>query len=305
VAAAFRSAALAPAIEDLATKIVVAIRDAALRAGVAAAAAAEQLPVLDLADGPRVLDGGGRIVLVVDLDQGDDTLEQLRKRVDSDAWSALAVLAVTRTLRGLSTAAASVTDWLVWPTSAGHVRTKLRAAVLRRACRWQAAPLPPDEDRRLEALRRVGVLDTGPEDRFDRFTEEACLALGTPIAMITLVDAERQWFKSHRGLDFSESPRDQSLCAHAILEPDVLQVPDLLEDPRFADNPAVLGTHSRFYAGAPIALDDGSRVGTICVVDHRPRLLDDAEVAVLRRLARAVALELQAGPPGPASPTSR
>jgi GAF domain-containing protein len=114
-----------------------------------------------------------------------------------------------------------------------------------------------------------------------------------PIAMITLVDAERQWFKSRHGVAFAESERDQSVCAHAILGADVLQIPDLLADSRFADNPAIVATDARFYAGAPIALDDGSRVGTLCVVDHRPRLLDDDQLAELRRLADQVAAELQ------------
>jgi GAF domain-containing protein len=111
--------------------------------------------------------------------------------------------------------------------------------------------------------------------------------------MITLVDADRQWFKSRRGIAFDESDRDQSVCAHAILGPDVLQIPDLLDDSRFADNPAVLAAHARFYAGAPITLADGSRIGTLCVVDHRPRVLDAGQLATLRRLADDVAAELQ------------
>jgi GAF domain-containing protein len=115
-----------------------------------------------------------------------------------------------------------------------------------------------------------------------------------PIALISLVDAERQWFKSRRGVAVSETPRDMSVCAHAILGADVMQVPDLLVDDRFADNPAIAGPdRGRFYAGAPLVLDDGSRIGTLCVVDHRPRLLDDDQLAELRRLARDVVDELQ------------
>jgi phosphoribosyl 1,2-cyclic phosphodiesterase len=294
-ASGLRPAAMALAVEDLTSTVVVAVGDPALRAQLLAAAAAEHLPAVDAADGPD-LDGTGPTVVVVDVDEDDGALDGLRALLERVAGPTPAVLAVTRSLRDLSAPVPSITDWLVWPASAGHVRTKLRAAVLRRACRWLAAPRPADEDRRLDALRHLEVLDTAPEERFDRFTEAACRALGTPIAMITLVDAERQWFKSRRGVGFAESDRDQSVCAHAILGSDVLQIPDLLEDARFADNPAILATDARFYAGAPIVLDDGSHVGTLCVVDHRPRLLDDDQLAELRRLAAGVAAELQRDP---------
>lgn len=149
---------------------------------------------------------------------------------------------------------------------------------------------------RLAALRRYRILDTEPEQQFDDLTMLASHVCAAPISLITLVDADRQWFKSRRGIDAQEGPRDESLCAHAILEPDVFHVPDLLEDPRFADNPAAAGPgRARFYAGAPLVLDDGSRVGTLCVIDHRPRLLNDDQLDELRRLARAVVAELQGG----------
>src|SRR5205085_10361120 len=123
-----------------------------------------------------------------------------------------------------------ITDWLVLPASIAHVRTKLRAAVLRRACRWLAAPVAPDEEQRLTALRGLGVLDTPREERFDRLVEQARQATDTPIALVTLVDAERQWFKATAGFEATESPRDESMCAHAILTPEGLQVPDTLLD---------------------------------------------------------------------------
>ena len=116
----------------------------------------------------------------------------------------------------------------------------------------------------------------------------------TPIALVTLVDEARQWFKSHLGFPVSESPRDESMCAHAILGDDPLIVPDAVEDDRFADNPAVTGpARIRFYAGIPLVLADGSRVGTLCVGDHRPRLLDDHQVHELQRLAALVVAELE------------
>jgi GAF domain-containing protein len=187
----------------------------------------------------------------------------------------------------------------VLPASIAHIRTKLRAAVLRKACRWLAAPVAPDEEKRLAALHRLGMLDTPREARFNRFVDQAREITATPIALLSLVDAERQWFKASAGLDFdvTESHRDQSMCAHAILGPDLLQVPDALEDPRFADNPAVTGPlRVRFYAGVPLALADGSRIGTLCVADHRPRMLDDHQVEALCRLADLVVAELQATP---------
>jgi GAF domain-containing protein len=187
-----------------------------------------------------------------------------------------------------------VTDWLVWPAGVGHVRTKLRAAVLRRACRWQCAPLPHDEQERLVALHSLGLLDTPAEERFDRWTREACRVLGVPLSLVTLVDADRQWFKSRQGLGVPETSRDESLCAHAMLEPDLLVVPDLLEDDRFADNPATSPPYSiRFYAGVPLVLRDGSRVGTFCVADQEPRVLTVEELAVLRDLAAEVQRELE------------
>jgi GAF domain-containing protein len=157
-----------------------------------------------------------------------------------------------------------------------------------------AAPLPLDEETRLGALHALDVLDTDAEDRFDRFTRQACERFGVPIAMITLVDRDRQWFKSRQGVGFPESPRDQSFCAHAILGPDVMQVPDVLDDPRFADSPAVVGgPRVRFYAGAPLTVDDGSRVGTLCIADRRPRLLGDSDMDALRHLADEVVVALQ------------
>lgn len=187
-----------------------------------------------------------------------------------------------------------ITDWLVWPASQSHLRTKLRAWMLRRACRWQSAALPVNESDRVNALWDLGILDTEPEARFDRFTEMACSTFDVPIALVTLVDADRQWFKSHHGLDVTETPRDESMCAHAILGPDVFVVTDALRDDRFAENPHVAGgLRLRFYAGVPLTLDDGQRVGTLCIMDHRPRVLGDQQVERLRELGRMVEAELE------------
>ena len=144
------------------------------------------------------------------------------------------------------------------------------------------------------ALWDLGILDTEPEARFDRYTEVACSTFDVPIALVTFVDDDRQWFKSHAGLGVTETPRDESMCAHAILGADVFVITDALRDDRFADNPNVAhDPRLRFYAGVPLTLPDGHRVGTLCIMDHRPRVLDDEQVERLRELGRMVEAELQ------------
>jgi GAF domain-containing protein len=146
-------------------------------------------------------------------------------------------------------------------------------------------------------LQGSGLLDTEPEERFDRFTRIAAALFEVPIALISLVDKERQWFKSRQGIDATETPRDQAFCAHAILRNDVMQVADAHADERFADNPLVTGEpRVRFYAGAPLSLGDGSPVGTLCVVDHRPRSLDEDQLRLLRDLSKLVEREFQIKP---------
>ncbi len=195
-------------------------------------------------------------------------------------------------------AEAGVTDWLTWPFSEEYARTRIRAWVLREACRWKNAPLPADEDRRLRALHETGLLDTEPEERFDRFTRIAAALFDVPIALVSLVDKDRQWFKSRQGTDVSQTDRDKAFCAHVILGNDVMQVPDALADDRFADNPLVTGEpRVRFYAGAPLSLGDGSPVGTLCVIDHRARNLDEGQLRLLSDLSKLVERELQKSPP--------
>jgi phosphoribosyl 1,2-cyclic phosphodiesterase/DNA-binding response OmpR family regulator len=192
--------------------------------------------------------------------------------------------------------AAGVTDWLVKPFSAIYARTRMRAWLMRIACRWARPPTPPNERERLAALYRLAILDSEREERFDCITRVAAAAFDVPVALVTLVDAERQWFKSACGFDASESPRDLSFCAHTILEPEIMIVPDTLLDPRFADHPAVIGDpRIRFYAGCPLILPDGSAIGTLCLVDTRPRQLDEAGRHLLADLASLVLRELETG----------
>jgi diguanylate cyclase (GGDEF)-like protein len=162
--------------------------------------------------------------------------------------------------------------------------------------RMQPAPIPPDEPQRLAALHNLGLLFTPAEERFDRITRLASRALACPMALIALVGSECGWFKSVLGLDAAEAPRDVSFCAHAILNDDTLVVEDATLDPRFADNPLVAGDlHIRFYAGHPLHAPEGSRVGTLCVIDSKPRKLAPADLQTLRDLAALAETELQRG----------
>ena len=150
----------------------------------------------------------------------------------------------------------------------------------------QEPQFPPNEQQRLCALQQLCILDTPPEERLDRITRIATHFFNVPIALITLVDAQRQWFKSCQGLDVSETPRSISFCGHAILGDTAMVVPDTLRDPRFADNPLVENEpHIRFYAGYPLSAADGSKLGTLCLIDRRPRKLRAADLEVLRDLA--------------------
>lgn len=157
-----------------------------------------------------------------------------------------------------------------------------------------AAPLPADEAERLAALAAVAVLDTLPEADYDELTRLAAHICGTPISLVSLLDADRQWFKSRVGLDATETPRDMAFCAHAILETGLFVVPDAAADGRFADNPLVVGGPLiRFYAGAPLTTDRGHSLGTLCVIDRVPRALTAAQLAALSTLARQVVAQFE------------
>lgn len=148
-----------------------------------------------------------------------------------------------------------------------------------------------DDSSRLRTLRKYRILDTEPERAFDDLTLLASHICGAPIALITLVDEDRQWFKSRVGVEVRETPLDVSFCAHAIRQPDLFIVPDALDDERFRDNPLVRADpHIRFYAGAPLVARDGLALGTLCVIDRRPRTLTDDQrdaLSALRRQAQA------------------
>lgn len=153
--------------------------------------------------------------------------------------------------------------------------------------------IPANEQERLQCLLSTNLLDTPPDERFDRITRLAESYFHVPITMVSLVDKERQWFKSKIGLKVSETPRSVSFCGHAILGDNVFCVPDAHLDMRFHDNPLVIGPPKiRFYAGLPLAGYDGSKVGTLCIVDTAPREITSDDISVMRDLADCVETEI-------------
>ncbi len=151
--------------------------------------------------------------------------------------------------------------------------------------------IPENEDRRLSELRELEILDTEPEQAYDDLTRIASGICGMPISLVSLIDNDRQWFKSKQGLNASETSRDSAFCAHAINEPSQLfVVPDARDDPRFHDNPLVTGEpHIRFYAGAPLLTPTGAAIGTLCVIDSKPRSLEPFQAEALLALSRQIA----------------
>lgn len=155
--------------------------------------------------------------------------------------------------------------------------------------------IPQDESSRLNTLNALNILDTLPEERFDRLTRMAKRLFGVPIALVSLVDENRQWFKSCQGLDAEETPRDISFCGHSILGDDTFVISDASQDERFFDNPLVLNApHIRFYAGCPLKYVNGSKLGTLCIIDQKPRVLNQEDVEVLGDLAVMVEREIAA-----------
>ncbi|BCB61116.1 hypothetical protein HaloA020_18170 [Halomonas sp. A020] len=150
------------------------------------------------------------------------------------------------------------------------------------------------EERRLQALADYQILDTQKDDAFDEIVEAVSLICDTPIAVVNFIDRDRQWFKSEKGLGVQETPRDISICAHALLQPGVFVVPDTTKDTRFADNPLVTGKpHLRFYAGALLKSRDGYPLGTLCALDYEPRELTKRQRFALQALANQVMAHME------------
>ena len=157
----------------------------------------------------------------------------------------------------------------------------------------QKPEIPADDAARLDRLHGLDILDTLPEERFDRLTRLASRLFDVPIALVSLVDRSRQWFKSCHGLDASETPRDISFCGHAILGDEIFVISDAAADIRFHDNPLVTDNpHIRFYAGCPLSASDGNKLGTLCIIDRVPREFGEDDANLLRDLALMAEQEL-------------
>lgn len=161
------------------------------------------------------------------------------------------------------------------------------------ACPYAPPSIPANDGSRVKALRRLGVLDTPPEDRFDRFVQMVRALLEVPIALVSLVDSDRQWFKARAGLDECETSREISFCGHALAANDLLVVRDAWLDARFRENPLVVGPpHIRFYAGAVLRAPAGEPIGTVCAIDYVPRRFPSSDEVCLLEVARFVQDEL-------------
>jgi diguanylate cyclase (GGDEF)-like protein len=155
-------------------------------------------------------------------------------------------------------------------------------------------PIPADESQRQRDLERLGVLNHPGDEHFERLVRLASTVLETPIALISLVDGDRQWFLAHHGIDSTETPRKMAFCAHAIAGEETLVVPDARQDPRFCTNPLVIQDPKvRFYAGTPLQSRDGHNLGTLCVIDRQPRHFSSSQVRLLEDLAQLVLRELE------------
>jgi len=160
----------------------------------------------------------------------------------------------------------------------------------------KVSPSPTNEVARLAALHAYRILDTAPEEAFDAITRLAAAICEVPIALISLVDENRQWFKSAQGLAVKQTPREMGFCAHVILTPDLMEVPDAKQDVRFKDHPLVLDQpHIRFYAGKPISDPHGYNLGSLCVIDRQPKSLLPAQRRALQELSKVVRAYSNAG----------
>ena len=247
-----------------------------------------------IADAARMTEQEKPMLVLIE-DTGDDqALEACRaiRRLAGVAQE-LPVVLVTSSEHRARAIDGAFTDSLVEPYSPTYGRTRVRAWLMRAACRWVRAPKPNDEDRRLAAIRALGLWGTPPEERFDRITRVAAALFDVPISLIALMERDREWFKSCCGIEIREVPRDDSFCSHAIFERRPLVVSDASMDERFADNPYVTGFPGvRFYAGHPLILGNGCCVGTLCILDTRPRHLDEAGISRLGDLAQFAVREL-------------
>ncbi len=299
---ATKSAIVTPASNTHEQSVLVAVSEPATADLLADAAADEGLRLFSAADVETAIEVVHRekpTLLIIERSlAGRDGLDLCREVRGGEGTYAkeVAIVVIQDDDDPEALLAAGATGSLARPFDAGYARARMRSWLLSTDWHGERAPLGDNEAQRVRAVRATGLLDSEPEERFDRYTRIAAALFEVPVVLITLVDADRLWFKSHYGTDTCESPRDVAFCPHAILDDTVMQVPDALLDTRFADNPFVVGEpFLRFYAGAPLKLADGSRAGTLCLVDYRPRSLSDAQVELLCDLRGLVEREFRSG----------
>jgi phosphoribosyl 1,2-cyclic phosphodiesterase/FixJ family two-component response regulator len=289
------------AIRD--SSVLMGIPDPRLRSILTEAVSSDSVHAIQASDEAAILEmaksSSPSLILMEDLPPAMDGLGVCRSlRADGGRrLKEVPVIIVTDREKSSEATNAGVTGWLIKPFTAQFARAQIQARILRAAFRWVRAPLPPDEERRLAALRELGILDTPPEERFDRITRIAAALADVPIAYVSLMYRDRQWFKSCHGFSVTETPRDEAFCAHVVHSRKPMIVSDTHQDDRFADNPLVTGApHIRFYAGFPIFHADGSCVGTLCLADNRPRQFPEATIRLFEDLARLVQQELNTPP---------
>ncbi|HEY2796503.1 MAG TPA: sigma 54-interacting transcriptional regulator [Thermoanaerobaculia bacterium] len=220
-----------------------------------------------------------------------DLAERLRREVDHHLAECRACRALYDSTRKTLTIVSEAGGYELTESVSERLMRSIRDRVARGET---AADLPPTEETRLEALRRYGILDTPAESDFDDLVLLASQICGTPIAAVSIVDRDRQWFKARVGLDAAETPREVAFCAHAILGKDLMVVPDAWLDKRFEENPLVTEEpRIRFYAGAPLITRDGVPLGTLCVIDRVPRQLTPEQERALVALSREVVAQLE------------
>ncbi|MEP6601938.1 MAG: GAF domain-containing protein [Nitrospirota bacterium] len=292
------ASAAAPALRD--STVILGIADTRLALILAEASNMEGVRVSHAADGNQALQMAvvatpPVLVIVEDDFPGLDGLSVCRKlrAKDNERLKQVPVVIVADKEKTEDGKRAGVTGWLIKPFSKQYARARIQAWLMRSACRWAAAALPPDESARLAALRELAVLDTPPEERFDRITRVAAALADVPIALVSLVDQDRQWFKSCYGLEVAEMSREVAFCAHVVFSGQPMIVPDTLQDDRFADNPLVTGgPRIRFYGGFPVFHHNGSCLGTLCLIDVRPRQFPETTLQLLADLTSLVQQEL-------------
>lgn len=290
-----------PALKE--SSVLMAVEDLASKAVLVEAMQTAAVPVAHAADLKRLVEKAQAsppsLVIIEDSLAGADGVDACRRLRASGVseLKSVPIVLVGDKERKEDGAVAGVTRWLIRPFSPQYAHAHLQAWILRANCRWVSAPPPPDEKERLQSLRELAVLDTPAEERFDRITRVAAALADVPIAIVSLVDEGRQWFKSCHGLDIHETPKEVAFCTHVVLRRERVVVPDTLLDDRFADNPMVTGgPRIRFYAGFPVHHSNGACVGTLCLIDTRPRQFSESTLHLFEDLAAIVEQELNAGP---------